>query len=265
MLKFKKIISIVTLFSFCLFSYSPVAAFASEGCIQEGYAVQQEDYTEIFVKDTEVKEWLEKSDNGNYTVTVVEEFPEEIEAAMATELEVLTENSLGEQRETLENRAVAIPLGVPLATWLSDLLYAALLAAMLIITVNGIELAPATDIANDVADKDHKYYQTYFGNKTIYVGGALTLVEATQVLDRSTELGYYGTGPHSWKQWGNVMCKNAACAVTLAEKFKSVTGGVATPIQDPHGDCGYYGHIHVGKAGVDLTQPYTHSAHIWFY
>ena len=265
MQKFKKIISIVTLFAFCLFGYSPVAAFASEDCIQEGYAVLQEDYTEIFVKDTEVKEWLEASGNGNYTVTLVEEFPEKIEAEMALELEDLTENGSDEQKETLENRAVAIPLGVPLATWLSKALYAALLAAMLIITVNGIELAPATDIADDVADKEHKYYQTYFGNKTIYVGGALTLTEATQVLEKSTDLGYSGTGPYSWKQWGNVMCKNAACAVILAEKFKSVTGGVATPIQDPHGDCGYYGHIHVGKAGVDLTQPYTHSAHIWFY
>lgn len=207
MKKFKKLISTVTLFAFCTLSYSPAfASVVAEQPTMDEYAPQE--ITEIVVKDPETKAWLESEESpyNDIPVTLVDEFPTDVEAefdAMLSSADEVEAAAVPEDGVVNSNqsRTIALPVGIPLATWLSEALYALLLAAATILTINEIELARATDVEDEAEKNNYHYYQTYFGNGGIYVGGALTLAQATDVIVNSVALGHNGTGPFSWKQW----------------------------------------------------------------
>lgn len=269
MKKFKKLISTVTLFAFCTLSYSPAfASVATEQPTMDEYAPQE--ITEIIVKDLETKAWLESEESpySDIPVTLVDEFPADVEAEFDA---MLSETGNDEVAAVLEDGvepANVIVLG-PLVQWLSNALYAALATAGLIYLFDGIEFAKVEDIAIELErDDTSDYYATKFERftKCVYIGEAISLSKAVNIIIDSVELGRESTEPASWNHFGNVMCKDNTAALTLCSLYQSITQGT---IDGPeyHGDdeCGNYAHYHVGKSGVNLSKPINRTAHVWFY
>lgn len=269
MKKFKKLISTVTLVAFCTLSYSPAfASVAAEQSVMDEYAPQE--IAEIIVKDPETKAWLESEESpySDIPVTLVDEFPADIEAEFDAMLSSADEVEVAAVPEDGVEPANVIILG-PLAQWLSQTLYATLLAANLIYLFDGIEFAKVEDIARELErDRSPDYYATKFERfaKCVYVGEAISLSKAVNIIIDSVELGRESTAPDSWNHFGNVMCKDNTAALGLCSLYQSITQGtIAGP--EYHGDdeCGNYAHYHVGKPGVNLSQPINRTAHVWFY
>lgn len=266
MKKFKKLISTVTLVAFCTLSYSPAfASVAAEQPVMDECVPQE--ITEIIVKDPETKAWLESEESpySDIPVTLVDEFPADVEAEFDAMLSSTDDVEAAAVPEDGVEPANVIILG-PLAQW-APAAFAALLAAGLLEEIGDMIYAKATDLADTIRRNDSPdYYATNFRGFVIYVGDSISLATANTILINSVEAGHDGRGIDSWRQNGNVMCKNETAARGLCSYYQVTTSGTCSVKEPPHREeCGYYYHFHVGKSGQDLTLSENHSAHIWFY
>ena len=269
MKKFKKLISTVTLVAFCTLSYSPAfASVAAEQPVMDECVPQE--ITEIIVKDPETKAWLESEESpySDIPVTLVDEFPADVEAefdAMLSSTDDVEAAAVPE--DGVEPANVINPsdtLGKVISLWLPLAAYLALQNANLLELIDSIEFTKAENVKDEVKrNTETEYYATHFKNKIVYVGEAITATMAVNVLRQCVALGPNGTGTFSWKERGNVMAKDHNAAKALLSLYKTTTGGNYSDLEEPHGNCGYYPHYHLAPLGLDANV--YHSAHLWFY
>ena len=270
MKKFKKLISTVTLVAFCTLSYSPAfASVVAEQPAMDEYAPQE--ITEIIVKDPETKAWLESEESpySDIPVTLVDEFPADVEAefdamlSSADEVEVAAVPEDGVEPANVINPSDA--LGRVISLWLPLAAYLALQNANLLELIDSLEFTEAENVKDDVKrNTEAEYYATHFKNKIVYVGEEITMATANMVIQQSAALGPNSNAVLSCKNRGNVMCKDYNAATALTTFYKITTGGeVSEPEHHKVGTCGYYPHYHVTPMGIDPNV--YHSAHVWWF
>lgn len=269
MKKFKKLISTVTLVAFCTLSYSPAfASVAAEQPVMDECVPQE--ITEIIVKDPETKAWLESEESpySDIPVTLVDEFPADVEAEFDAMLSSTDDVEAAAVPGDGVEPAYAVPLAIPLAQWLSASAYALLAGAFLTFWAYGMEFAEVKDVAKEMEKDDAPdYYATNFDLDAgkVFIGDAISSTEAVNILDTSVKLGRNSDVVGSWKNIGNVMCKDYNTALGLCSMYQAVTlGTISNPEKHGETECGYYAHFHVGAPNVDISKKSNRSAHVWF-
>lgn len=270
MKKFKKLISTVTLFAFCTLSYSP--AFASVVAEQPTmYEYAPQEITEIIVKDPETKAWLESEESpySDIPVTLVDEFPADVEAEFDAMLYEAGDDEVAAVPEDGVAPANVLnpgeSFGKVISAWLPLAVYYVLYNSGLLEWIDGIEFAKAEDVKDEVKrNNESEYYATHFKNKVVYVGEEITMTVANLILQHSVALGPDSDDVLSCKNRGNVMCKDYNAAKALTTFYKVTTGGeVSEPEYHKEWKCGYYPHFHVTPIGLDPNV--YHSAHVWWF
>lgn len=248
MLKNKKVIALILMFTFMFSTYS--VAFAATTEELTGNSTEAYSSTETFNRDEAIAKIINET---NWTQAELEKLSDkEIFLMSGQELQKIyaTEGSPRNPVIGLGLRAILSPEKI------AQLINAGLLSLMVILGVD-MDMAPVGEIAGELQrDSNNTYYQAYLdiGNRQLLVGSAISKEDAKLRIVWADTF----TGNQMYKDAGNIYTHMAYDARSLATYVGS---------NDPaHDDkCkdlpGYYKHFHPTKANSSRYQ----GSHIFYF